>query len=119
MTREAFIDKWIGNPEKPNIPENRDEMRYDLDRVIETSRFLQLLRSYITVYEFVYRDSFKSGPMTISIHRTEEGAIKAMEDHRRKVRKKWEKIQKKYPEEDPYPWDFDQSWAVIQSKLLP
>lgn len=113
MIREDFISKWLGNPE------NRDEMRDDLDSVINTSRFLQLLQSYITVYEFIYSDSFESAPATLSIHRTEEGAIKAMENHRRKVRKKWEKIQKKYPEEDPYPWDFDQTWAVIKSKLLP
>lgn len=35
MTREAFIHKWLGNPEKPYSPENRDEMRDDLDKVIE------------------------------------------------------------------------------------
>ena len=36
MTREAFIRKWLGNPEKPYTQVNSDEMRDDLDKVIET-----------------------------------------------------------------------------------
>lgn len=38
MTRESFIRKWLGNTEKPYSPENRDEMRDDLDRVINNNR---------------------------------------------------------------------------------
>lgn len=35
MTREAFIRKWLANPQKQYDEHNRDEMRNDLDMVIE------------------------------------------------------------------------------------
>ena len=31
MTREKFIKKWLGNPNKPYTEQFRDEMRDDLD----------------------------------------------------------------------------------------
>lgn len=37
MTREAFIRKWLANPEKQYNRECRDEMREDLDKIIETN----------------------------------------------------------------------------------
>lgn len=37
MTREAFIRKWLSNPQKHYNEECRDEMRDDLDLVIESS----------------------------------------------------------------------------------
>lgn len=35
MTREAFIRKWLANPQKQYNEQCRDEMRDDLDNVIE------------------------------------------------------------------------------------
>lgn len=35
MTREAFIKKWLANPQKQYNEQCRDEMRDDLDKVIE------------------------------------------------------------------------------------
>lgn len=35
MTREAFIRKWLANPQKQYNEQCRDEMRDDLDLVIE------------------------------------------------------------------------------------
>jgi hypothetical protein len=35
MTREAFIRKWLANPQKQYDEHCRDEMRDDLDKVIE------------------------------------------------------------------------------------
>lgn len=37
MTREEFIRKWLGNPEKPYTEANRNEIREDLDLIIEIS----------------------------------------------------------------------------------
>ena len=37
MTREAFIRKWLGNPQKQYNEQCRDEMRDDLDLVIEAA----------------------------------------------------------------------------------
>lgn len=37
MTREAFIRKWLGNPQKQYNEECRNEMRDDLDLVIEAA----------------------------------------------------------------------------------
>jgi hypothetical protein len=37
MTREAFIKKWLANPQKQYNEQCRDEMRDDLDLVIETA----------------------------------------------------------------------------------
>ena len=35
MTREAFIRKWLANPQKQYNEQCRDEMRDDLDKVID------------------------------------------------------------------------------------
>ena len=35
MTREGFIRKWLANPQKHYDEHCRDEMREDLDKVIE------------------------------------------------------------------------------------
>ena len=35
MTREAFIRKWLANPQKQYNEQYRDEMRDDLDKVID------------------------------------------------------------------------------------
>ena len=35
MTREAFIRKWLANPDKQYMSQFRDEMRDDLDAVIQ------------------------------------------------------------------------------------
>lgn len=40
MTREAFIRKWLANPQKQYTEQCRDEMRNDLDLVI-SSAFIQ------------------------------------------------------------------------------
>ena len=37
MTREAFIRKWLANPQKQYNEQCRDEMRDDLDLVIESA----------------------------------------------------------------------------------
>lgn len=37
MTREAFIRKWLANPQKQYNEQCRDEMRDDLDLVIEAA----------------------------------------------------------------------------------
>jgi len=37
MTREAFIRKWLANPQKQYNEQYRDEMRDDLDLVIEAA----------------------------------------------------------------------------------
>ena len=38
MTREAFIRKWLGNKDTQYTEQFRDEMRDDLDSVIELSK---------------------------------------------------------------------------------
>ena len=37
MTREAFIRKWLANPQKQYNEQFRDEMRNDLDLVIKVA----------------------------------------------------------------------------------
>lgn len=41
MTREAFIRKWLANPQTQYNEQFRDEMRDDLDSVIEYSKLHQ------------------------------------------------------------------------------
>ena len=38
MTREAFIRKWLANPQKQYNEQCRDEMRDDLDNVIDCAQ---------------------------------------------------------------------------------
>lgn len=118
MTREAFIRKWLGNHEKPYTQANRDEMRDDLDKVIENS--LKPYPKMKKVYEFLYNPSVsESAPLTVSIHESESGAIQAMEAHRHEIWEDWNEEKKHNPEDVDYPWDFDQWWGVKESELLP
>lgn len=56
MTREAFIRKWLGNMEKPFGPENRDNMRDDLDRVIDNNRQETINPSPMTPTHYQFAD---------------------------------------------------------------
>lgn len=56
MTREAFIRKWLGNMEKPFGPENRDNMRDDLDRVIDNNRQETINHSPMTPTHYQFAD---------------------------------------------------------------
>jgi hypothetical protein len=46
MTREHFIKKWLGNPEKQYTEQHMDEMRDDLDAVIDWA--VGILRENLT-----------------------------------------------------------------------
>ena len=42
MTREAFIRKWLANPQTQYTEQYRDAMRNDLDSVIEYSQRVKI-----------------------------------------------------------------------------
>ena len=48
MTREAFIRKWLANPQKQYNEQCRDEMRDDLDLVIEAALRQPLVMGELT-----------------------------------------------------------------------
>ena len=58
MTREAFIHKWLGNPEKPYSPENRDEMWDDLDKVIDNNRPETINPNPMTPTHYQFADKY-------------------------------------------------------------
>jgi hypothetical protein len=67
-----------------------------------------------TLYAFLYNPMIhESVPGIVSIHRTREGAEKALEWHKNEVREEW-----KYrgaPEE--YPFDFCQWWGIEEIQI--
>jgi len=78
------------------------------------------------VYEFLYNsDCCESAPATISIHITRKSAEMAMEFHKNEVKTAWEKEDLADSERDlisivkrtSYPFDYDQSWNVRETKL--
>lgn len=58
---------------------------------------------------------FERGQTTISAHRTEEGAIKAINEHKAKVRERWEELNAVEPYDFPY--GEDQDWKYEKVKL--
>jgi hypothetical protein len=73
-----------------------------------------------TLYAFTYNPMIhESGYITVSIHRTREGAEKAMEWHRNECRNEWAEIYKAvHRAEIDHPFDAFQSWKVEEIKIL-
>lgn len=73
------------------------------------------------IYEFLYNSSTEeSSYATMSLHRTKEGAEKAMEKHKAKERRKWNKMYKNQPELIKKMSKFGQyqDWTIGEQKLL-
>jgi hypothetical protein len=68
-----------------------------------------------TVFEFLY--SSENSYNTMSIHRTQKGAEIALEFHKNKIKKEWEKENMSDSEREAFPFDFDQSWGIRETKL--
>ena len=74
-----------------------------------------------SVYEFLYNPSCcESVAATVSIHKTPEGAIEAMELHKLTKKEEWEKNMKDEDEEykEEFLFDFDQWWGTRETKLM-
>lgn len=73
-----------------------------------------------TVYEFWHNpDIFDSVSRCVSLHRTERGAQKAMELHKKKERKIWDKMYKdEEPEMIPFQFGEDKEWGVRERKIF-
>ena len=73
------------------------------------------------VYEFLYNsDCGESAPCTISIHRTPEGAEKAMNDHKAEKKRQWEVLKKHYEKNryfKQYDWSFNQWWGIKKTEV--
>lgn len=73
------------------------------------------------IYEALYNGSVcESAAHTISIHKTPEGAEKAIEEHKEWTKREWEKLYEDDEDEDreEFPWDFDQWWGIRETELL-
>ncbi len=72
------------------------------------------------LYEFLYCPCIhESAPMTVSIHRTKEGAGQAMEKHKMEELKEWEEIHKGSTEEHrrKYPYDWSKLWSIQEIEI--
>lgn len=73
------------------------------------------------IYEFLYNPCLsESGWVTISIHKTREGAQKTLEEHKTKEKESFNKMIEN--DEDiehwnEYPYDFDKDWNVREIEL--
>lgn len=73
------------------------------------------------IYEFLYCSSiYESTYASVSLHRTKEGAEKAMKKHKAKERKKWNKLYKNEPEfiKETLKFGQYQDWTIGEQKLL-
>lgn len=71
------------------------------------------------VYEFCYSDCiYESAAATISLHFSEEGATKAMNEHKQKERIEHDEM---YKDEGDHDFAFDsmKSWFVREVEILP
>jgi hypothetical protein len=101
---------------KPSIDDLK--MRSLKDIVIlqkETTSFVQN-----TLYAFLYNPMIhESGYITVSIHRTREGAEKALEWHRNECRNEWAEVYKAvHRAEIDHPFDAFQSWRIEEIQIL-
>ncbi len=70
------------------------------------------------VFEATYNPMVhESGDITLSIHRTREGAEKAIEDHKAIQKKEYDDLYKNDPDMVPGKWDDFQYWEVIETEL--
>lgn len=74
------------------------------------------------IYEALYCSCIhESSFATLSLHRTRAGAEKAVQDHKDKIKKEWEKEQAEFKKEgleSRFPWDFVQEWDIQETELL-
>ena len=71
MTREAFIRKWLANPQKQYNEQCRDEMRDDLDLVIEIALRQQPVSGSLQDRLFELANDFakdKQGDVAVKLH---------------------------------------------------
>jgi len=69
------------------------------------------MKDNIKLYEFLYNPmTEESGYVTMSIHKTKEGAEKAMKEHKDKEKAEWDKI---YENEDiPFKFGRFEDWRI-------
>ena len=76
------------------------------------------------VYEFIYNDSTYDGAsITMSIHKTREGAEKAMEEHKVRLKKEDDELYSNFNsseclEDRDYEWDYGKYWSIRETELL-
>ena len=75
MTREAFIKRWLANPETRYTEQFRDEMRDDLDKVINSAK-LQLTKTAFGVYPDSVEFDLANENKLMAVFRTNEQANK-------------------------------------------
>lgn len=100
-----------------NILEDYYKNRIDLLGV--RKRLLQLINGNVVMYAFTYNNSLcESQWVTVSIHRSEYGAIKAMNEHKQKALEEFNEI---YGEYNPLDIKFgeDEGWVVEPITILP
>lgn len=71
------------------------------------------------VYEFCYNsDCSETYPITISIHKTSEGANEAMIKHKAVILIEYVGDCLEYEGTKEFPWDFNKSWKIRKTELL-
>lgn len=71
MTREAFIRKWLANPQKQYNEQCRDDMRDDLDLVIKSALRQPLVSGSLQDRLFELANDFavdKQGDVAVKLH---------------------------------------------------
>lgn len=72
-----------------------------------------------TVYQARYTPSiYESAMTTLSLHRTEQGAEKAVEDHKKQLKQEYEEDYEGIPQKErEFSYDHHKEWDVIKSKI--
>lgn len=96
-----------------------DYYKNRIDLLGVRKRLLQLINRNVVMYAFTYNPSLcESQWVTVSIHRSENGAIKAMNEHKQKA---IEEFNQMYGEYNPLDIKFgeDEGWVVEPITILP
>ena len=70
------------------------------------------------LYQFLYCDCIhESAWATISIHRSREGAVNAMEEHKAEEKKKWEEYADTEERKKEFPFGQHEDWSIGEIEL--
>lgn len=77
------------------------------------------LSCIMIIYEALHNPmTEESSPYTISIHKTKEGAERAINDSKDKVKSDHERLYADDPDDEPFSWDTFHWWGIKETKLL-
>ena len=115
LLRSYYIDKV----KNKLIFDNPKIKSFLLNRVKRVLNSRETTSKQDKIYEALYNPmTEESAYRTLSLHRTREGAEKAIEDHKKIVREEEDSIWDNEEDRIRFPWDGFKDWQIRETELL-